>query len=399
MLSFNTLLVRYGELTLKSKGIRALYETTLVNQIKYLLDSYKVSYQKMKKEQGRLFIYFLENKENNEHNLNKSIKVISNIFGVYSISPCISCNFEINELFNLCSKIGSYDILENETYGVKVKKACNYKYTSQELAMMCGDKIWKSLEEKNYKPKVNLTNPDKLITIELREKEFYIFFKRIKCLGGLPVGTQGKMIVLFSGGIDSPVAAWLMMKRGVEVIPVFIDNGKYGSKKIIEKVKENAIRLFYYSPKKTHFLYHIFNEKYMDLIIKNCSIKYRCIMCKRSMYIIANKIRQILNADGIITGSSLGQVASQTSKNMAAECYNLSFPIYHPLIGFDKQEIVDLAKKIGTYLISIKQIDDVECKAVPIKPEINGTGKIVIDEENKIDSSMLKEINKQILCS
>lgn len=393
MVDSTVLLIRYGELTLKSKGIRSIYENMLINQIKNLLMIHNVKHEKIKRDQGRLFIYF---DKLHISDLNKTICILSKIFGIYSISSCFYCTSEIKNILDLCILIGDQKIKETDTFGVKVRKSCEYIYTSQEVSKICGDAIWMTLKNKGYNPKVNLTNPTIKVCIEIRKEETYIYFEKIKCLGGFPVGTQGKMIALLSSGIDSPVAAWLMMKRGVEIIPLFIDNGKYGSKINFEKVKENAKILFSYSPKKINSLYYISNEEYMELIIKKCSEKNRCILCKRSMFIIANEMRKHLNAVGIITGSSLGQVASQTAKNMISETYNLSLPIYHPLISFDKQEIVDLAKKIGTYENSIKLGTSEDCKAVPKKPEIGTDENIVLLEEKKIGNYFFDKNEKII---
>lgn len=197
------------------------------------------------------------------------------------------------------------------------------------------------------------------------------------------------MISLFSGGIDSPVASWMMMKRGVEVIPLYIDNGKYGSKQTIEKVKKNIRILYSFYPKKKHLLLIASHENLLNLIKENCNSKNICILCKRLMFITANEIRKCFGADGIITGSSLGQVASQTSKNLKSELYNLSIPIYHPLFGFDKQEIIDLSKKIGTYENSI--IKSIDCKIVPKKPEVYAEENITEIEERKIGKKILEE--------
>ena len=291
--------------------------------------------------------------------------------------------------------IGIYYIHNHETYGISVKKSYNINYTSHEIGSICGDQVWDSLKDKNYTPKVNLNNPNKKIYIEIRKNNTYIFFNKIKCLGGLPIGSQGKMISLLSGGIDSPVAAWLMMKRGVEIIPLFIDNGKYGSEEILKKVRKNLNVLFSYYPKKKHLFYIISHEKLLDLIKENCKTKNICILCKRSMFIIANEIRKILNLDGIITGSSLGQVASQTSKNLRSELYNLSIPIYHPLFGFDKQEIIDLSKKIGTYNNSI--INSIDCKIVPKKPEVCAEENTAeIEEQNIGKDIFIENINETI---
>ncbi len=224
MFSSNVILVRYGELTLKSYGIRYHYEKILVEQIKYFLKYNEVLYKNIKQEIGRSFIYF-ETKENTE----KAKKILTKVFGIYSISVCISCRSNIEEILLYFYRIGNEYIKDKEAYAVKVKRSSPFPFKSFEIASMCGDAIWKAIQEKGDEPIVDLKNPKKVVYLEIRDQESYIFFDNIKCLGGLPVGTQGKMILLLSGGIDSPVAGWMMMKRGVDIIPLYINNGKYSS--------------------------------------------------------------------------------------------------------------------------------------------------------------------------
>jgi len=217
----------------------------------------------------------------------------------------------------------------------------------------------------------------------MRQNLAYIYLETFKGVGGLPLGTQGSMVVLISGGLDSPVAAWLMMKRGVMIIPVYCNNIPYAQSAARERTFDCIRQLQKWAPGHQFKTYEIPHGPNLQSFIEICNRKNTCLLCKRMMYREAYEVMKKENASGIITGSSLGQVASQTAANMYAEIYQLAIPIYHPLIAFDKTEIIDIARKIGTYDISSRPAGS--CTAVPERPEIGANYDLIMMEEKKMD--------------
>jgi thiamine biosynthesis protein ThiI len=217
----------------------------------------------------------------------------------------------------------------------------------------------------------------------MRQNQAYVFLGTVKGVGGLPLGTQGSMVVLMSGGLDSPVAAWLMMKRGVTIIPVFCNNAPYAQNAARERAFDCIRQLQKWAPGYQFKTYELLHGPNLRSFIDICNRKNTCLLCKRMMYREAYEVMKKENASGIITGSSLGQVASQTAANMYAEIYQLAIPIYHPLIALDKTEIMDIARKIGTYDISNRPAGS--CTAVPEKPEIGANYDLIMIEKKKMD--------------
>ncbi|MBQ3620910.1 MAG: tRNA 4-thiouridine(8) synthase ThiI, partial [Methanosarcinaceae archaeon] len=384
----NTLIVRYGELSLKSKGVRDIYEETLRNNIRAMMDSRHVSYKDVRRDYGRIFV----DAEEGAGNIGEIAEAVSRVFGVFSVSPAAVCRSSKEEITALCAEIAAAGYIgAGETFAVRARRTGNHPFTSNEMARFCGDAIWRALSEKGLEPAVDLTSPDKEIFVEIRQKESFVYTKIIKGPGGFPVGTQGKMVALISGGIDSPVAVWLMMKRGVDVVPVFMDNTPYADPDTISRVLDNARVLFSWAPGRRHVVYSVPHAEYMEKVIENCHLKSRCLLCKRSMFKAADCIRRRIKASGIITGSSLGQVASQTAANMEAEIYGLSMPLYHPLLSYDKQEIVDIARMIGTYDISTRPSGP-DCTIVPEKPEVKAAFDLAVREEALVGEEILDEM-------
>ena len=191
-----------------------------------------------------------------------------------------------------------------------------------------------------------------------------------------------RFVTLLSGGIDSPVAAYMMAKVGADVILLHMDNGEYGDPKEIEKVKKIATRLSEITGKELP-LYIAAHGPNQAAIKKNCEYNYQCVMCKRVMQNVAKRFAKAHGCEGIVMGDSLGQVASQTLRNIRAEQSDMDFPIVRPLIGLDKEEIIDIAKEIGTFDISIIQTGG--CKVVPTKPITEASIDKVLANERKLD--------------
>ena len=370
----DVVIVRYGELALKSPGIRNWYEKILIKNIAAMLDSRGISYSRIRREWGRIFIETIDS---------QAAEAVADVFGVVSTSPALTTKPSLADASSICAALGQDFVRDGEFFAIRARKSGNHPFSSIDIGKACGDAVWDSMEKEGKKPRVNLTSPDKEIFVEMRQNLAYIYLKIFKGVGGLPLGTQGSMVVLMSGGLDSPVAAWLMMKRGVMIIPVYCNNAPYAQKEANERVYDCIRQLHKCAPGHQFTTYEIPHGPNLQSFIAKCDRKNTCLLCKRMMYREAYEIMKMEKASGIVTGSSLGQVASQTAANMYAEIYQLAVPIYHPLIAFDKTEILDMARKIGTYDISSRSAGT--CTAVPERPEIGANYDLIALEEKKMD--------------
>lgn len=368
--------VRYGEIGIKSPKIRHKFEKRLMDNIKSELDC------EFENDQGRLTLITEETDEKVED-------VLQRVFGIVSYSPIVQTITDKDEIKNLINKIipkvveeGKFNP-EKDTFAIKCRRVGNHDFSSQEMAGYCG-----SVVVGITNAKVDLSNPDFTLYVEVREDKTYMFTEKIQGLGGLPVGSQGSVVCLISSGIDSPVASFQMLKRGCRVILLHCDNSPY-TKNTIEKVKKQAQKLQRYSVGAKIKLYTINFGQYLEYIIKEAPPRMTCVLCKSGMYQVASYLGKTQHANAIADGSSIGQVASQTLRNIEATRYHCRMPIFSPLISLDKIEIEAIAKKIGTYEVSI--IPDGGCSAVPQYPETNAELDVVnkviedIDQKTKLD--------------
>ena len=354
-MDYDLILIRYGELALKSDKVRRRFEKKLVKNIQASIEG------EVRRDQGRIYIEPV--------NFDDAISRLDKIFGIVSYSPVKKTKTSKEDISNTLHKytqnlIDEGFLNENMTFAIRCRRVGNHEFTSQEMAAYCGGVVIKTIPLK-----VNLTDPDFEIFIEVRDNITYIYHERIDGPGGLPLGTQGKVVVLLSGGIDSPVAAYLMMKRGCEIIALHCDNTPYTENKAREKFNALVDQLQTYAsgvPIKKRVI------PYGDYL-KACKDKgperMTCVLCKSGMYKTAEMLAKNMGAQAIVDGSSVGQVASQTLKNILATRSGVDMPILSPLIGMDKIETTRIAEKIGTFEIS-KEADG-GCKAVPRYPETN----------------------------
>ncbi|NJD52625.1 MAG: tRNA 4-thiouridine(8) synthase ThiI [Candidatus Methanoperedens sp.] len=381
----DVIIVRYDELALKSKNVRTRFEQILVRNLKSMLKSEGCNFSNITREMGRIFIH------SDDPN---AIKSASKVFGVVSVSPAYTCEATLSSAAGSCAEIANDVLKEGQSFAIRARRAGNHDFTSRHIGIACGDAVF---DEMNGNVTVDLENPDVEIFIELRQEKGYVFTGSVKGVGGLPLGTQGKMVALVSGGIDSPVAAWLMMKRGCDIIPLYLNNDPFSDESTRERAMSCIDVLQKWSPHKKLTIYEAPHGENLLAFLSNCNNRLNCVLCRRMMYRIAGEVLKMEDAHGIITGSSLGQVASQTSENMLAEMYGMEYPIYHPLIGLDKLEITNMARNIGTLEPSTKPATC--CMAVPEYPSTASKPKEVIEAEKLIDvpslvDNMLKNIKK-----
>ena len=352
-MNHDLIIARYGEIGIKSPKIRSRFERKLVKNIKATFEC------EVERNQGRIYIF--------PKDFEEGIEKLNRVFGVVSYSPATSthANYEdIDETLGQYTRnlISEGLIDENTKFAIKCRRVGTHEFTSQEMAAHCGGVV-----RNVVLAPVDLTNPDLTIFVEIRDDDAYIFHEKIRGPGGLPLGTQGKVVVLLSSGIDSPVAAYLMMKRGCEVIALHCNNDPFSGQKVTENFNLLVDQLNIYA-KGTPIKKRVIDYgEYLTVAKQKAPEKMTCVLCKSGMYRIAEKLAVKFGADAIVDGSSVGQVASQTLSNILATRYGVDMPILSPLIGLDKEEITKIAKDIGTFEIS--KIDDGGCSAVPRYPE------------------------------
>ncbi len=375
---FNLLLIRYGEIGLKSKKVRKRLENILVNCIQKMLQKESISYESLKlfPTRGRLFLYL--------SNISKASDILKKCFGIVSFSPAMKVISSRAEIREAALRLAT-TIQMNETFAIRTKRVGKHPFSSQDISIEVGAYILEKLKER--KISVNLTTPNLPINIEIRDKNCFLFTGVIQGLAGLPYGSQGKLISLFSGGIDSPVATWLMMKRGSDIFPLYCDNTPYSTEAAYKRVTKVLEKLFTFSPYKQITLYHAPHGAILQRIKEVIPPKYTCIFCKRAMYKVAERLAKHLNAKGIVTGENLGQVASQTLDNLFILNQAAEIPIFRPLIGFDKNETVRLSQKLG--LSSNSTTAAPACGAVPQYPETHGTLEKILEIEQDIQIEKL----------
>lgn len=339
----NFFIVRYSEIGLKGKN-KKFFEKKLITNIKKALKD--VSYDSITIDSSKIFIKL------NEKTDREKIKTkLKNVFGIANFSPAFSCNTSFEEIKKTVLETFERAWEEKGAKTMKVDARRSYKkfnLTSMELNEKLGEEI-----SKKFLVRVKLNNPDITVYVDVHKNKSFIYFEKIEGLSGLPIGSSGKVVSLLSGGIDSPVASWMMMKRGCEVIFVHFFNETLGKPDKIEDI----VRLLnlYQNESKVYLI--PFSDVQKKIISKIPS-KYRMILYRRFMIRIAEQIARKENALGIVTGESLGQVASQTLENINTINSVATLPIFRPLIGLNKMEIVKLAEKLGTYDISIRPYQD-----------------------------------------
>lgn len=352
-MNHDLIIARYGEIGLKSPKIRSRFEKKLVKNIKATFEC------DVDRNQGRIYIF--------PNDFDEGIEKLNRVFGVVSYSPATSTHAAYDEIDETLTEytrnLMAEGILdENTKFAIKCRRVGTHGFTSQEMAAHCGGVV-----RSVVLAPVDLTNPDLTIFVEIRDDDAYIYHEKIKGPGGLPLGTQGKVVVLLSSGIDSPVAAYLMMKRGCEVVALHCNNDPFSGPKVTENFNLLVDQLNIYAkgvPIKKRVVDY---GEYLQVAKEKAPEKMTCVLCKSGMYRIAEKLANKIGADAIVDGSSVGQVASQTLSNILATRYGVDMPILSPLIGLDKEEITAIAKDIGTFEIS--KIDDGGCSAVPRYPE------------------------------
>ncbi len=347
------IIIKYGELTTKHDNIN-FFIKTLKNNIESSLSGIdnKITY-----DVGRMFI------ETDKYD--EVVKKLTNTFGIHEIN--IAYEIDDRSLDNISKVL--IELLSDKdfnTFKVVTKRSDkSYPIKSMDVSKSLGGVVLKNKKT----VKVDVNNPELLINVEIRNNKAYLYFEKVEGIGGYPVGTLGKGMLMLSGGIDSPIAGYLAMKRGIRIEGVYFDSPPHTSIDAKNKVLELASILSSYSGYvKLHVIH--FTE-IQEAIYRYCPKEYMITIMRRMMYRIAEKLAHKNNCKAIINGESVGQVASQTLTSMAAINEVIKMPVLRPVCCYDKIEIIDLAKKIGTYDVSIRPFQDCCTIFVPDHPVIN----------------------------
>ncbi len=341
------ILVRVGEIILKGLN-RPAFEEKLVSNIKKSIGSLgKIT---VIRSQARIYVEPLED----EYDYDEALKRLTRVFGIVSVSPVLKIESDFDVIKEQSAKMVK-ELIEKHGYSsfkVEAKRG-NKKFPMQspEISRELGSHIW----ENNQQLKVDVNNPDFIFYVEVREHT-YIYSEIIPAHGGMPIGTNGKAMLLLSGGIDSPVAGWMIAKRGVEIEAVHFYSYPYTSERAKDKVIELAkILASYCGQIKLHIV--PFTDIQLEINDK-CPEDELTIIMRRVMMQIAEKIAVSSGAMALVTGESVGQVASQTIQSLAVTNIVVDMPVFRPLIGMDKNEVIERARKIGTFETSILPYED-----------------------------------------
>ena len=376
------ILIKYGELTTK-KGNRNLFIKTLTKNIEEMLQNYDVN---IIKNRVRMFI------EVNDHKFDEVVNQLQKVFGLHSIVICEKVNTkDIEELKKIAFKM-----LEQETFDtfkvVTDRADKTYPIKSMEVSRQIGGYLLKYLKNK----KVDIHHPQLTLHIEIRTDGTYFYTKEVEGIGGYPVGIQGKGMLMLSGGIDSPVAGYLALKRGVQIECIYFDSPPHTSIEAKNKVLTLASILNEYSG---HIKVHVIPfTKLQEAIFKNCDPTYMITIMRRMMYRITERLAKKRNCKIIVNGESIGQVASQTLTSMSVINEVTNMPVIRPVACMDKLEIIRMSEKIGTYETSILPFEDCCTIFVPKHPVIHPDLKKAREMETTFDyESLIQECLKNVV--
>ena len=377
-MQYQSFLIKYAEIGTKGKN-RFMFEDALIKQIRFALREVDGSFE-VTKESGRIYVT-----AEGDYDYDDTIEALKRVFGIADICPMVQIDDRDYE--NLKKHVVEYmDKVypdKNLTFKVVARRGDKrYPVSSDQINRDMGEAILEAFPQM----RVDVHNPDVLLRVEIRQK-VNIFSLMIPGPGGMPVGTNGKAMLLLSGGIDSPVAGYMIAKRGVKIDAVYFHAPPYTSDRAKQKVVDLAKLVARYSGPMD---LHVVNFTDIQLYIyEKCPHEELTIIMRRYMMRIAQAIAEKNGAIGLITGESIGQVASQTLQSLAATNEVCTMPVYRPVIGFDKQEIVDVSEKIGTYETYIQPFEDCctifVAKHPVTKPNINVIRNSERHLEEKID--------------
>ena len=371
------ILLKYGEFVLKGLN-RSFFEQKLISNIKKSLGRE----HKIRKAQSTIYLEPAEGTD-----IETAAEKLSKIFGISSVCVSFETDKDIDKICGMAVAVAEGNFFKS--FKIESKRSDkSFPLNSPEISRVVGEKILSAFGDKGVR--VDVHNPDIVIFVEVRDFGAYIHSGGLDGAMGMPYGSSGKAVALLSGGIDSPVASFMMAKRGMSIDLLHFFSPPYTGEPAKEKVMELAQKLCTYTCGiKLHFV----NFTNMQLLIKEkCKEQYMTIIMRRMMMRVASHVCHSSNAGAIVTGESLGQVASQTLAGISATEEASSFPVFRPLIGLDKEEIIKIARTIDTFDISIRPYEDCCTIFNPKRPSTAPNLEKVIEEEQKLDFGNALEV-------
>jgi tRNA uracil 4-sulfurtransferase len=352
-ISGNPVMARYGELFLKSEPVRHHFIGMLLRNIRAALAANELS-ARYETPRGRILIF--------GDDPARIADIVARVFGIIDVSICTLTGKETGTLSSAAAALASTHLRPGMSFAVRAKRQQKVGLTSQEL----GEQIGSAIYDRIPGLRVDLERPDYEIFVEVRDFGGLVYDSRIPAPGGLPLGTQGHVLVLLSSGIDSPVASWLAMKRGCAITHLHLDAGRWAGADVLAAATGNHRKLSCWCPGQDIRMIIVQNESLFDEMQRlRISPRYRCVICKRFMHRVAARIMEAEGQQALVTGENLGQVASQTLANLAVISESVTVPVLRPLITYDKEETITLARRIGTFDM---HPGDLACRAVPKMP-------------------------------
>ena len=373
-MEYNTIIVRFGEMSTKGKNKRD-FIASLARSIRHTLKEDENKYEMIIRH-DHIYLNLKEHIEDLENKL-------KDISGMYSFSLALKIDQDLDNIL----KVG-FDIVKNEegnTFKIRTKRIDkSYPYISDEINRKLAGEILKKSNKK-----VDVHNPDILLDIEIRDDGAYLFTKTIKGMGGYPSGTIGKCLVMLSGGIDSPVAAYLLLKRGVDITCIHYASPPYTNSGVIDKLEDILHKLTKYQTRIRLFIVPF--TKIQEKIYEVSSEGYPITIMRRMMYRLASRLAKRLKINCLANGESIGQVASQTIDSLSVINEVTNMPVLRPLCTYDKVDIIKISEEIGTYDISIRPYEDCCTIFAPVKPKTSPHIDECLKIEEKFDFESLIE--------
>jgi thiamine biosynthesis protein ThiI len=363
-------MVRYGELFLKSDPVKHHFIGLLLRNIGKALNAAGLRGH-YETPRGRILIFGNEPE--------KIADIVSRIFGLVDVSICTKTSSHVEDIGAEAAALACTRLSAGMSFAVRAKRQQKTGPDSQELGARIGSAIYDRIPGLS----VDLDHPDYEVFVEVRDFGGLVYDSRITAPGGLPVGTQGRALVLLSSGIDSPVASWLAMKRGCEITHLHLDGGRWAGSDVMTAAVENHRRLSRWCAGNPLVMIIANSEPLYDRMQElRIPPRYRCVICKRFMHQVASRLMAHEGALAIVTGENLGQVASQTLANLSVISDGLTVPVLRPLITYDKEEIITLARRIGTF---DTHPGDLACRAVPRMPATAAVLEAILECEQKMN--------------
>lgn len=374
------LLCKYGEIVLKGAN-KKYFEDMLCRQLKQ--KAKKFGNFSVTRAQSTIYIA----PEDEFCDMDGMFEAARKTFGIAAIGRAIECKKDIEEIKRVAREYIPSHLEGLKTFKVEGKRSDkNFMYNSMQLAMIVGGEI---LSVMGNKIKVDVHKPDTVVKVEVRENAAYVHAGQFKGAGGMPVGSNGRGLLLLSGGIDSPVAGYMMAKRGLHIEAVHFESYPYTS----ELAREKVINLARLVSEYTGEIYvHVVSLTHIqEELVKHCEEDYFTLLLRRYMMAIASKVAREHSASCLITGESLGQVASQTTEALTVTNNAAELPVFRPCIGMDKEEIIEISRKINTFETSIQPYEDCCTVFTPKHPKTRPDLNKVLIEERKLDFDALVE--------